>query len=334
MTQETIVTPTKSFPLPDVFSHALMHMVERVQPSIVQVLNEGRGAGTGIVWEADETGGFIITNHHVVPEGSTAIKVHLVDGQVVDAQVVDRNAKLDVAMLSIKAHNLQAVTVGDSARLRVGEWVFAVGNPWGQRGVVTAGIVSTVSSFNQLRRPGARKEREQSDKREDTPIYIKSDVILAPGNSGGPLLDADGKVVGVNAMVFGGDLSVSIPSDVVTSWLAGVSRRRITLGIEVQPVELPDNLRTQADSNGKRDTALMIVALNENASSVPDAPEKADVFVGDILLEVAGKPVTDATSLLSILVRKDQHEQIPLRLIRGGTILTLNVVVKTLERKA
>src|SRR5579872_237096 len=138
MTQETIATPSNSSPLkssslPDVFSHALMQMVDNVQPSIVQVINGGRGAGTGIIWDTE---GYIITNHHVVPEGSTAIKVHLTDGQILDAKVVDRNAKLDLAMLSISAEHLQAVTVGDSARLRVGEWVFAVGNPWGQRGVV------------------------------------------------------------------------------------------------------------------------------------------------------------------------------------------------------
>lgn len=332
MTQEIIATPAKSFPLPDVFSHALTHMVEKVRPSIVQVLNEGRGAGTGIIWEADDTGGFIITNHHVVPEGSTTIKVHLADDRILDAKVVDAHSKFDLAMLSVKAHNLQAVTVGDSARLRVGEWVFAVGNPWGQRGVVTAGIVSSVSSVNLLRRTGARKESEQSDKREDAPVYIKSDVILAPGNSGGPLLDADGKVVGVNAMVFGGDLAVSIPSNVVTSWLSGVSRRRVTLGIEVQPVELPNALSAKTGSNGKQHTALMVVALNEEKAS--GAGEQTELFVGDVLLEVAGKPVADEAAFVRILARKEAHEQIPVRLMRGGTVLTLNIIVKSLERKA
>ena len=146
MTQETIFTPTLSSLLPDAFSHALMQVVKRVQPSIVQVAKEGRGAGTGIVWKADGREGHIITNNHVVPDDATKIQVHLSDGRSLDAKVIDRHKKLDVAVLFVEGDNLQAVEVADSASLRVGEWVFAVGNPWGQRGVVTAGIISGVSS--------------------------------------------------------------------------------------------------------------------------------------------------------------------------------------------
>src|SRR6266852_3386633 len=208
MPQETLFYSATSSLLPDAFSHALMQIVQRVQPSIVHVIKEGRGAGTGIVWNAD---GSIITNHHVVPDDTTKVEVHLADGRKLDAKLIARNPKLDLAMLHIAASDLQAVPIGDSAKLRVGEWVFAVGNPWGQRGVVTAGIVSSVSSTKASQ--GDRSASEQAIR------YVKSDVILAPGNSGGPLLDADGKVVGVNAMVFGGDLAVSIPSNVVISWI-------------------------------------------------------------------------------------------------------------------
>ena len=322
MTQETITPSAKSSPLPDVFSHALMQLVERVQPSIVQVFNEGRGAGTGIIWDADDHDGYIITNHHVVPEGSTAIKVHLVDGQLLEAKVVDRHAKLDLAMLSIQAEHLQSVTVGDSASLRVGEWVFAVGNPWGQRGVVTAGIVSSVSAPKQ---PAGKNEIDLR--------YIKSDVILAPGNSGGPLLDADGKVVGVNAMVFGGDLAVSIPSNVVSTWIAALPRRRVTLGIEIQPValsDIPSSIRAQVGGNSKREAALLVIGLGEGVRT-SNAGNRG-VFIGDVLLEVAGKAVTDEASLLPILARKEPQEQIPLRLIRGGAIMTIEVVVAALEQ--
>jgi len=324
MTQETISPPAKSSLLPDIFSHALMQLVERVQPSIVQVLNEGRGAGTGIIWDADEHDGYIITNHHVVPEGSSAIKVHLVDGQLVEAKVIDRQAKFDLAMLSIHAEHLSALAVGDSARLRVGEWVFAVGNPWGQRGVVTAGIVSSV-----------RGTKERTGKDETDLHYIKSDVILAPGNSGGPLLDADGKVVGVNAMVFGGDLAVSIPSNVVSTWIAGLPRRRVTLGIEVQPIALSDlssDIRAKVGGNAKREAALLVVGLSEETATNP--VERAGVFVGDVLLEAAGKALTDEASLLSILMRKEPQEEIPLLLVRGGAIVTIEVVVAALEQQA
>lgn len=96
MTQETIITRAVSPLLPDAFSHALMQIVQRVQPSIVQVTKEGRGAGTGIVWRVDGHEGYIITNNHVVPDDTTRIQVHLADGRGLDAKVVDRNKKLDV----------------------------------------------------------------------------------------------------------------------------------------------------------------------------------------------------------------------------------------------
>ena len=130
--------------------------------------------------------------------------------------------RLDLALLKIQGDGLKPLALGDSTKLRVGEWVFAIGHPWGQRWVVTAGIVSTM-------RTAKLKNGLETH-------YIQSDVGLAPGNSGGPLLNADGRVVGINAMIFGGDLSVSIPSSVVQNWLAELPDRRVTLGIEIQTV--------------------------------------------------------------------------------------------------
>ncbi len=106
----------------------------------------------------------------------------------------------------------------------------------------------------------------------------------------------------------------------------------MTLGIEVQPVELPNALSAKTGSNGKQHTALMVVALNEEKAS--GAGEQTELFVGDVLLEVAGKPVADEAAFVRILARKEAHEQIPVRLMRGGTVLTLNIIVKSLERKA
>ncbi|TME05876.1 MAG: trypsin-like serine protease [Chloroflexi bacterium] len=324
MTQETIFTPTLSSLLPDAFSHALMQVVKRVQPSIVQVAKEGRGAGTGIVWKADGREGHIITNNHVVPDDATKIQVHLSDGRSLDAKVIDRHKKLDVAMLFVEGDNLQAVEVADSASLRVGEWVFAVGNPWGQRGVVTAGIISGVSSPKTTESEG------------ELPIrYIKSDVILAPGNSGGPLLNADGMVVGVNAMVFGGDLAVSIPSNVVSSWIAGLSRRRqISLGIAVETVDLPATLREKVGVSSKRGSmtqGLLVVALEPG--ELEEQSDRTGLLIGDLLLDAAGKPIDDAASLLDIVARKDRQDSLQMRLVRGGSLLTLDVSVAALERR-
>src|SRR6266567_2995206 len=280
MTQETVFTPAVSPLLPDAFSHALMQMVKRVQPSIVQVVKEGRGAGTGIVWKVDGHEGYIITNNHVVPDDSTKIQVHLADGRSLDAKALDRNKKLDVAMLLVSADDLQAVEAADEFQIR----------------------------------------------------YIKSDVILAPGNSGGPLLNADGMVVGVNAMVFGGDLAVSIPSNVVSSWIVGLSRRRqISLGIEVETVELPASLREKTGVSSKRGSGLLVVALE--TGELKEQADRAGLLIGDLLLDAAGKPVDDAASLLDIVARKDRQDSLQMRLVRGGSILTLDVAVAALEHR-
>ncbi len=284
--------------------------------------NGGRGAGTGIIWSTD---GYIITNHHVVPGDKATIHVHLSDGRVLDARVVDRHPKQDLAMLQVTADNLQAASAGDSAKLRVGEWVFAIGNPWGQRGVVTAGIVS-----------GFGTARHNDDDEEQPTHYIKSDVHLAPGNSGGPLLDAEGRVVGINAMIFGGDLAVAIPSNVVSSWLEAMPGRRVTLAIELQPVELPADLRQKAGLEVERTSGVLVVALQATESgglNGSQQPAATGVFIGDVLLDAAGKPLSDAASLLEIIARHGPRDTVQVRMLRGGNLLTLDVPVETLELK-
>jgi serine protease Do len=304
MTQTTVYSTSSSFPLPDVFSAALTDIFERVQPGIVQVRTGGHGGGTGIVWNAD---GRIITNHHVVARNNAAIEVHFSDGCTMEAKVVDRNPRLDLALLKVNGENLKALPAGDSSRLRIGEWVFAIGHPWGQRWVVTAGIVSAISSV------------KLADNL--TTQYIKSDVRLAPGNSGGPLLDADGNVVGINAMIFGGDLSVAIPSNVVSTWLAGLPRYRVMLGIEIQTVALPEPARSRLN----RESGVLVVGIR---------PERKtnDLLVGDILLDVTGKPVKDTATLLSVLAQSEERKTIPMDILRGGEVVTADVATLIMER--
>jgi serine protease Do len=105
-------------------------MFNRVQPSIVQVGIQGRGGGTGVIWNTD---GRIITNAHVVANEQAKIHVHLTDGRTLEAKVLHRDPRLDLAMLKVNGDNLKALPIGDSSRLRIGEWVFAIGHPWGQR---------------------------------------------------------------------------------------------------------------------------------------------------------------------------------------------------------
>jgi serine protease Do len=174
-----------------VSSHAL---IDEVQRSLAIVQGHRFGAGAGIVWRKD---GIILTNSHVV--NRRAPRVILADNSEYTARVLAKDAARDLAVLQIDAHDLLAVQMADSDELRVGELVFAVGHPWGQRGYVTAGIVSGLSEVE------VRGTHQ-------TVRVIRTDASLAPGNSGGPLINARGQVIGINTMIVGGDMGVAIPS--------------------------------------------------------------------------------------------------------------------------
>lgn len=305
MAQTTEQNTQSSIPLPDVFSAALTGIFDQSRPGIVQVSTEQRGGGTGIIWHHD---GRIITNNHVVASDNARVRVLLADGRSLDAKVVQRNPRLDLALLRVTADNLQSLPIGDSATLRVGELVFAIGHPWGERWVVTAGIMSALSSVKLT---------------EDlTTQYIKSDVGLAPGNSGGPLLDAEGQVVGINAMIFGGDLSVSIPSNVVTTWLESLSKERRVLGVELQTVEISAAIGQTLQP--ARSVGLLIVGLKPERQALFN-----DLLVGDILLEVAEKPLHSAAELRQIVGQAGDH--VTTRLIRAGELITLEIGTLTTE---
>ncbi len=314
MTQTTEYTPTSPFPLPDAFSSALTGIFERVKPSVVQIYTEGRGGGTGIIWHKD---GRILTNNHVVARDDARVQIHLSDGRRLTARVLERNRQLDLALLKAEGADLQPLqplSAGDSTQLRVGEWVFALGHPWGQRWVLTAGIVSTISNIKIADNLTTR--------------YIKSDVGLAPGNSGGPLLDADGNFIGINAMIFGGDLSISIPSEVVNRWLASLSRHkaRISLGAEIQAVDLPANIHQELTP--AREKGLLIVGLRARQEQFKD------LLIGDILLEVAGKPVSDATTLRNILAQGEEGATVVMKLLRGGVVISLDIATQVTKLAA
>ncbi|NOK62800.1 MAG: PDZ domain-containing protein [Chloroflexi bacterium AL-W] len=292
----------------DPASNAVTHIVDQLQPSVVQVRNRRRGGGTGVIWRTD---GSIVTNYHVVGNASE-VQIGLFDGRTLTATVSDRNPTLDLALLKADTTDLPAAPVDDSSTLQVGELVLAIGHPWGQPWVVTAGIVSglgnvTITNTNQQVQ------------------YIRSDVRLAPGNSGGPLLNARGAVVGINAMIFGGDLSVAIPSHAAITWIAGLPSRRITLGIQVQTVELPGTLRR--GSLAQRKAGVMIVGVNPNGPA-----SKATLSVGDVLVDVSGMPVENTAALLEALARRDATEIIKLNVLRGGALTTVDVHVDASEQ--
>jgi serine protease Do len=286
---------------------AAVRMIEGVQSSVVQVRSSGRGVGAGVIWPGD---GLVLTNHHVVSGWRRRgnIRVALRDGRTLKADVVKSGLDLDLALLRLEGDHgdLPAAPVGDSDALRVGELVYAIGHPWGSVGAVSAGIVGGVG---ELRGPG----------RGSSARYVRSDVALAPGNSGGPLLNARGEVVAINAMIFG-LMALSIPSKAAKAWVAG--ERRPRLGIRVLPVELPAFLRREAG------TAGLVIAGVETGG----AADRAGLLVGDVLLAIAGKPLGEAGTLLETVAHAG--DVVSLRVMRGGKIMVMEVRLEESGRAA
>jgi serine protease Do len=197
--------PTISLSIAGRITQQATAMLQRVQRSLVQVVDEPRGAGAGIIWRQD---GIILTNHHVVAGTHGRLEVRLTSGERYPAQVLALHQEVDLAILKVDARGLPVALVADSRDLRVGQFVFAVGHPWGQPGVATAGIISALSKV-------------VTQQGKEVPI-IRSDSLLAPGNSGGPLVNAAGGVVGINTMIIGGDQGVSIPSHLAQAFVEQV----------------------------------------------------------------------------------------------------------------
>lgn len=277
-------------------NQAIANLTETLQRSTVQIYSRGAGAGSGVIWRSD---GLIVTNAHVVP-GASAI-VELADGRRFEAQVTQRDDqprrhrsfRRDLAALRIAATDLPAVAVRyvnlgtESDELRVGDLVFAVGYPLGQVGALTMGIVHSASS-----QP-----------------WIQADIRLAPGNSGGPLADAQGRVVGINTMIING-VAFAIPSDVIESFLQG---KRPHLGVTLQPVLVP--------LSSQRQFGLLVLSVATNS------PAAGALQIGDLLIGVEGWPLRDANDLMQTVGTKRSGEAIRLDLLRGSNRLTQTIVL-------
>jgi len=174
-----------------------------IRRSTVQVMTGDSGCGSGIIWRAN---GLILTNAHVV-RGQRAV-IRLWDGERLDARVVRRDPRRDLAALSLEARDLPAASVGDSRQLKAGQLVLAVGSPWGVPGALAFGIAHANGATPDL----------------TAPRLVRADVRLAPGNSGGPLADTSGRVVGVNTMIVAG-LAIAVSTNEVAAFLDDLAGR-------------------------------------------------------------------------------------------------------------
>lgn len=176
-------------------------VVEGVRQSLVEIRNGHRGVGAGTIWHPE---GLILTNAHVV--GRRSLQVALPDGRRLAAQVVAHDVSRDIAALTVEATDLPTIELGDSQKLRAGQWVLALGHPWGVAGAATAGVIAGVGK--QL------PEMPLSDR-----DWIAVSLHLRPGHSGGPLVDDRGRLVGINTMMAGPDVGLAVPVHVVKQFL-------------------------------------------------------------------------------------------------------------------
>ncbi len=271
-----------------------------------------RGVGSGFVLSAD---GFIMTNAHVV-DGADEVIVTLTDKREFKARVVGADKRSDVAVVKIDASGLKPVRIGDVGRLRVGEWVMAIGSPFGLESTVTAGIVSA-------------KQRETGDYLP----FIQTDVAINPGNSGGPLINLRGEVVGINSQIYsrsGGfqGISFAIPIDEavrVSEQLRSsgkVTRGRI--GVSIASVE-----SDIADSLGlKKAEGALVRGVEEGSPAA-----KAGIEAGDIIVRFDGKPVEKSVDLQRLVGNTRPGSKVMLTVWRRGAYKELRLTVAALEEE-
>jgi serine protease Do len=282
-------------------SGALAEVAARLRPSVVSVRSEGRGHGAGVIWAAD---GLVVTNAHVVPDDRATVVLD--GGRELPARLIARDPAVDLAALRVDASGLPAAPVGDSTALRVGQLVFAIGHPLGEPHAVALGIVSDVGRAIHV---GRQRLSEA----------VQADLTLYPGNSGGPMADAQGRVIGINSMVVPPRLALAVPTATVQRFLTVGSRARI--GVRTQRVALPPPLLRRLGR--AREYALMVVDV------LPNEPAAAaGLLPGDVLLAV-GDRLLDHPDALAAALDAAAGEAVWLRVLRGGAEREIAVVPRS-----
>lgn len=268
-------------------------IAERLRGSLVTVTAGRRGAGTGVVWDD----GLVVTNHHVAP--TTEAQVGF-GARTERARVVARDRRRDLALIELRSCSTQPVSTRDAASLRVGEMVIAIGHAWGGQAAATVGVVA------QAPVGGDRGEA----------IRVLADIRLAPGNSGGALADAAGRVVGINHMISGG-LALAIGSETVDDFVRRGARDVGVLGIEMAIVPAPAGGHAERAMN---EQSLMVTSVTPGS-----AAERAGLIPGDMIVEVHGvQPSVDA--VLQSLRDLTAGLSLRLTLVRAGTPRVLEVI--------
>jgi serine protease Do len=281
----------------------------RSQQQAPQPQEQNRGTGSGFIMDSN---GYILTNAHVV-EGATNIYVTLTDKREFKAKLIGSDPRTDVALVKIEAKDLPRLPVGDSSKVRVGEWVLAIGSPFGLDNTVTAGIVSA-------------KGRETND--SITP-FIQTDVAINPGNSGGPLINTRGEVIGINSQIYsksGGYMGISfaIPIDEATRIADQLKANgRIVRGrIGVTITELTKELSESIGFNIKAKGGVLVRGVEAGAPAA-----MAGIDVGDVIFKINDRDIERSLDLTRTISDVKPGNRVKLQIWRKGSIREINVMV-------
>ncbi|KAF0177888.1 MAG: trypsin-like peptidase domain-containing protein [Hyphomonadaceae bacterium] len=308
--------------LRDAFSTAVIHAVDKAGPSVIGVRRGKRGradafdgAGSGVIVTTD---GYALTNNHVV-RGADRIEASLHDGEVVQADIVGTDPDTDLALLRLHASRLAHADLGDSDGLRVGELAIAIGNPLGLQATVTAGVVSALR--RTLRGESGRLIED----------VIQTDAALNPGNSGGALCDAKGRIVGVNTAIIGGAQGIcfAVPINTAKRIIPELMRNgrvaRGWLGVAGQTQGLSKALVRRLHL--KAEAGVLVVQVVNGGPG-----ERAGLQPGDVILGVGGAVTPTVDAIHSILSREQIGRRVDMEVLRDGQKTRMGLLVE--ERPA
>lgn len=305
--------PTQTPPFKDFFDQYLDQQQNGTAPTPPARARRVESLGSGFVLDPS---GIIITNNHVI-EGADEITVNFTDGSKLSAKVIGTDTKTDLAVLQVRPIKpLKSLKFGDSEKLRVGDWLMAIGNPFGLGGTLTLGILS------------ARNRDINSGPYDD---YLQTDAAINRGNSGGPLFNADGEVVGINTAIIspsGGSIGIgfAVPSEVAINVIAQLREfgqtRRGSLGVRIQPVS--DEI---ADALGlDRAKGALISGVNKGSPA-----ETGGVKAGDVVVEFNNRPIREMRDLPRLVGDQQAGSEVPIKVYRSGKEVPLTVKLALLE---
>jgi S1-C subfamily serine protease len=301
-----------ALPALDPYSELVAQAFDFVSPAVVSISvrspRDPGGVGSGVLYTPD---GYLLTNSHVA-SGATELRAALTDGREVPATLVGDDPETDIAVLRLAGSGFPYATFGSSSSLRVGQLVIAIGNPFGYQATVTAGIVSALG----------RSLRTRSGRLVES--VIQTDAPLNPGNSGGPLVDGSGRIIGINTAIAGGAqgicfaIGIDIAADVAATLMREGRVRRSRLRFAGQTITL--DRRILRGLGRTAPSAILVLEVLANGPA-----QRAGLAKGDVLLEFDGGAIESLDQLHRRLTADLAHREVPVRVLRKGKLLSLAV---------